>query len=161
MTTERILDASKTINGSFGKVTYNSVNLLNIMSIEARLTVAKKDIRVSGTRRTKYKAMDVRGEGNFTIYKVNSEFTKHMADIFSDRSQESLGLISSGTALSIAIRDPEIDGDQVENSLLHDVKIWEVPIGFSVDELIDQNMQFTFEDISVDETIDSEFDLDL
>ena len=49
--------------------------------------------------------------------------------------------------MNISLKDPEILREQTETITLTRVKIWEIPFGFSVDELVQQTIQFTFEGV--------------
>ena len=49
--------------------------------------------------------------------------------------------------MNISLKDPEILREQTETITLTRVKIWEIPFGFSVDELVQQTLQFTFEGV--------------
>ena len=76
--------AENTINGSFGELRYRGDIIGNVMSVEARAIIDRRDLRLAGTRLTQYKAMSVRGEGTFTIYKVTSQFTREIGSVFSN-----------------------------------------------------------------------------
>ena len=150
----RTIAAENTINGGFGELFWSGALMANVMSVEARATLNKRDIRIAGSRLTQYKAMDVRGEGSFTIYRVTSEFIENLPEMFS--SKRPSGLIgnteangrASGYIMNINLKDPEILREQTESITLTRVKIWEIPFGFSVDELVQQTLQFTFEGVS-------------
>ena len=90
----RTIAAENTINGGFGELVWRGVTMANVMSVEARATLNKRDIRIAGSRLTQYKAMDVRGEGSFTIYRVTSEFVEtNFRKCFLVRDQEDLLVI--------------------------------------------------------------------
>ena len=116
----RTIAAENTINGGFGELVWRGVTLANVMSVEARATLNKRDIRIAGSRLTQYKAMDVRGEGSFTIYRVTSEFVETLPEMFS--SKRPGGLIgnteangrASGYIMNISLKDPEILREQLK-----------------------------------------------
>ena len=156
------LTAENTINGSFGQLIWNEVEIGNVMSVEARAILDKRDLRLAGTRLTQYKAMSVRGEGTFTIYKVVSHFTDYIESMFSESRylgvrNRNLGM-DEGHEMKLILDDPEIvnnaGGTNFEQCTLESVKIWEIPIGFSVDELVQQALPFTFEGFKLNDEID-------
>jgi hypothetical protein len=161
--------AEQTINGAFGDLqilnletvdannvvqSNNAIILANTQSVEARVTVERRDLKLAGSRRTLYKSIGASGEGSFTIFRVSSEFMNLGVDALSPGNRlVSLGgnrPVSSGLQLIVSLRDPEIAGSTItdpkdEEIILAGVKIWEIPFGFSVDDLVQQTIPFTFE----------------
>jgi hypothetical protein len=127
-----------TINGSFGEVRdANGKWLSQCQEVSARVTVDRQDIQMSGTRRTGYKAMRVTGEGNLRMFKVTSEYLALVAEMM----QSDLQIQYVGQLL-VVLKDPEAIG--YERVLLKGVKFWEVPIGFRVNEIVEEDIPFTF-----------------
>lgn len=153
MANQDTINASHTINGSFGSLSIEGEEIANIMSVEGRAILNRRDIRLAGSRRTGYKAMDVRGEGTFTIYYMTSEFTRHARSMFRARGSASNLPDLHNLTMSISLDDPEIIGEQSEELELYHVKLWEIPFGFSVDDLVTRAIPFTFEDWDVPEEI--------
>lgn len=163
--------AEKTINGSFGKLLFEGVVMANVSSVEARITVANQSIMPAGSRVTQYKAMGIEGSGSFTIWRVSSEIISRFVDAFSKSSDLTAlggGASVNGLSLNIQQNDPEIRGTggppslpdmptvsiaQREDIQLGRVKLWELPIGFSVDDLLSQQITFTFEEMTMVKSI--------
>lgn len=120
--------------------------LANISQVEAKITVDKMEVKRSGTRRTGYKRGAITGDGTLTGYKVTSKFVKAMAGEMQNETNPPAPLM-----LDIVLDDPESLG--VERIRLIDVKLWELPMGFNVGDIIEEAIPITFEDILVLEEI--------
>lgn len=120
--------------------------LANINQVEAKITVDRMEVRRSGTRRTGYKRGAISGDGTITGYKVTSKFVSAMAGEMQDETSPPAAL-----TLDMVLDDPESLG--VERIRLKDVKLWELPMGFNVGDIIEEAIPFTFEDIEVLEEI--------
>lgn len=128
------------INGAFGELTYKGEVLANIQNIEARVLTERRTVRIAGQIKTAYKRVGVTGEGTFTILRVNSEFIEAAVGMFDPKA------VVGSTNMTIKITDPDLRGnDDDEELTLETVKIWEIPFGFNIEDLISQTMQFTFE----------------
>ena len=165
--------AEQTINGAFGElqitnlITPNSTDgsttdtntetLANVQSVEARVNVDRRDIKLAGSRMTHYKAIGASGEGSFTIFRVTSMFMNLGVDALKESDGfSSLGGGSDGTkhlSLTVTMNDPESPGTAGETILLENVQIWEIPFGFSVDDLVQQTITFTFQSMSLNTAI--------
>ncbi len=120
--------------------------LANVSQVEARITVDRQRIRRSGTRKTGYKRGAIEADGTITGFKVTSRYVAAMAGEMEDESAPPAPMV-----LDIVLDDPESLG--VERVRLLDVKLWELPMGFNVGDVIEEAIPFTFEDIRVLETI--------
>jgi hypothetical protein len=132
-----------TINGSFGEVWDESGNwLANLQEVTFRVAIDRRDVMRSGTRRMGYKAMGTTGEGTIRGFKVTSQFLMRVVPMMqSDTARQFVG------QLLVKLEDPEALG--VERVLLKSVKFWEYGGGWQVNELVEEEIPFTFEDISV------------
>lgn len=136
-----------TINGSFGEVRdQDGLWLANVQEVTYRVTIARADINVSGSRRMKYKALGTSGEGNLRQFKVTTEFAKRVTELM--RGERQLQFVGQ---LMVKIDDPEALG--VERALLKGVKFWEIDGGWRVNELVEENIPFTFDDIEYPDEI--------
>ena len=167
------ITSEQTINGAFGELSImnltvpdagggvqavaDTIALANVQSVEARVSIDRRDLKLAGSRQTVYKAVGAMGEGSFTIFRVTSEFMNLGVDALTKgRNLDSLGggrPIANGLQLKIAMRDPEAINGQDEEITLSGVRIWEIPFGFSVDDLVSQTITFTFEGMKTDKTI--------
>lgn len=113
--------------------------LANMTGVDGRLASDRLEIRRSGTRRMGYKRGMISGDGTFTGLKVTSEFLSAMVDEFHNEL-----LPPPELTLDVVLDDPEALGTEVLQ--LQKVKIWEVPFGWSVGDLVEESIPFTFED---------------
>lgn len=131
-----------TINGAFGEVWDQDGRwLANVQEISYRVTIDRRDVPRSGTRRMGYKAMGTMGEGTLRGFKVTSLFLERITPMMnSDSARQFVG------QLLVKLDDPEALG--TERVQLKAVKFWEYSGGFQVGELVEEEIPFTFEDIS-------------
>lgn len=132
-----------TINGSFGEVWDESGNwLANVQEVTFRIAIDRRDVMRSGTRRMGYKAMGTTGEGTIRGFKVTSLFLERVAVMMrSDSARQFVG------QLLVKLDDPEALG--AERVLLKGVKFWEYSGGWQVNEIVEEEIPFTFEDNSL------------
>jgi hypothetical protein len=132
-----------TINGSFGEIWDQDGDwLANVQECRFTITVDRRDVLRSGTRRMGYKAMGTSGEGTIRGFKVTSEFLARVAVLMqNDNARQFVG------QLLVKMDDPEALG--VERVLLKSVKVWEYTGGWQVNELVEEEVPFTFEDIAL------------
>ena len=138
------------INGAFGELVFKGEIVANIQTIEARITAERRPVRRAGTIRTAYKRVGVTGEGTFTILRVSSEFMQTAIDLF-----DPLKPVLPAN-MTIKISDPDLGpsvGAEEEEITLENVKLWEIPFGFNVEDLISQTVQFTFEGAVLEQSI--------
>jgi tail tube protein len=136
------LAAERTINGSYGRL-FNGENwLANIQRLEARITIERREVRVAGTRHTGYKGLNVTGEGTITGLKVTDYWLKLISRYMRDSDSHVQPL-----NLRYELADPENGG--VESVELIRCRFWEVPFGFQVNELIEEAIPFTFENLNI------------
>ncbi len=138
------------INGAFGQLVFRGEIVANIQTIEARVTAERRAIRRAGTIRTSFKRVGVTGEGTFTILRVSSEFMQLAVDLFDENK-----LVPKAN-MTVKISDPDLGpsvGAEVEEVTLSSVKLWEIPFGFNVEDLISQVIQFTFEGMELNQEI--------
>lgn len=127
------------INGSFGTLFDQDGNrITEIQSVDASVRINRRDIMRAGTRQMTYKPMTVMGEGTLRLIKVTSLFDQIVTEMM--RSERQLQRILN---LRVRLDDPEALG--IEEYRLTDVKLWDVPLGFNVNDIIEQSVSFTFE----------------
>lgn len=131
------LDASRTINGSYGEVWHDGVWLTNVENAEATVDIDKEEVKRSGTRWTGHKVIGLKGSGTITGYKVTSEFIKLIGSVASDRSKPYV------TELIYKLDDPESFG--AERVRLKGVQFDKIPLGkFEVGKIVEEELPFTF-----------------
>jgi hypothetical protein len=131
------LDATRTINGSYGEVWHEGVWLTNVQSAEATVDVNKEEVKRSGTRWVAHKVTGLKGSGTITGYKVTSDFIKLIGSIAADRGTPYV------TELILKLDDPEAFG--AERIRLKGVQFDKIPLGkFEVDKIVEEELPFTF-----------------
>lgn len=141
-----IFTGENAINGAFGTIIYRGAKIANIQNIEARVAAERRAVRIAGSIAAHYKRVGVTGEGTFTVMRVTSEFMDIAADLFDPLKR----VVPSD--MTILINDPDT-GTEVEEITLENVKLWEIPLGFNVEDLISQVITFTFEGMVVEREI--------
>ena len=135
------LQGERTINGSWGELRdENGDWISHAQDITFTLRIRREEIHRSGTTKVAYKRMGSMGEGRLRQYKVSSAALVRMIRQYSNEREP----LFSGQ-LMVKLDDPDSLG--VERILLKQVKFWEIDGGFRVNEIIDENLEFTFEDI--------------
>lgn len=161
-TTGKILNPSQTINGSYGEIFLVEDDgmggetkefLANIQGFEARASVERKEVMRSGTRRTGYKRGAISGEGTLRGFKVTSRWASEFSSEYDEDGTTDRYVVES------QLQDPESLGAEIVR--FTGVQVWELPVGWSVGDLIEEDIPFTFEDYEVvtaitgDPTLDS------
>lgn len=156
------LDPRRTINGREGKVFMaGSIFLAWVESIEARITIDRADVVVSGRRGTGYKPTGVSGTGTLNGFHTTSRFRKMVADY--------MGTIAGTptpfpdpTYLVMELSDPDqwrdgangtVGSPMVEQVRLERVNFWEAPLGFDTGSLVMDDIPFTFEGVDFEQVI--------
>lgn len=140
-----------TILGSFGELHDSEGNFLsNIQEVSAQVTIDRQDIMMSGSRRVGYKYTSVHGEGTMRGFRVSSLMARRVADVMAhDRVPQWTGDIT------IKLADPEtqpVPGDatrapQIERIKLKRCKWWGINLGWAVNQIVEEDTPFTFQDI--------------
>jgi len=142
MPNQPVLQTGYVINGSFGEVLHGDGRwLTEIQNIQATVKINRRDIMRAGTRAIGYKPMTVSGEGTIGLLKVTSDFAKVVTEMMRGGNDQ----LQKVTTLTIKLNDPEALG--IEQTRLIGVRFWEINLGFGVDDIIEENVPFTFENI--------------
>ncbi len=136
------LDASRVINGIYGKVWVNGELWAEVDAFEAKVAVSYEDVKFAGDGATHKKATGWAGTGSMTIKKVYSRVQRAMAEQVRGGEYPRFEVVGK-------LEDPDAFG--AERVALHDVTInefllmkfeknlgnEEVPFAFSDYELVD------------------------
>ena len=135
------LTSERVMNGSFGELeNADGVFLGNVQGITFRIINERRALRPIGSRRRAYKLISTQGEGTIDQLKVTSN---SLADIAAMMWNESI--VMPQTNLVVHLDDPEaID---YETTILVGVKLWEISGGWRVNELVTEDIPFTFHSI--------------
>jgi hypothetical protein len=157
MPAANVMDPTKVINGSYGEA-YEILDpegaatesfLANISGVEARIAVDRMDVPRSGTRRMGYKRGNITITGTMTGYKVTSRWVERFA------SEADTETAPAPIVFEIWLDDPESLG--TEKVRLTGVQFWEVPIGFSVGDMVEEDIPFTATGVEVMESVTGVF----
>lgn len=135
-----VMQSEFVVNGSFGELYADGEFVAPVQRIEANIRSNRRDIMRAGTRQMAYKLMTIQGDGTIGLLKVTSDFLKIVSEPM--RSERQIQRIMS---LRIKIDDPEALG--IEEYRLTKVKLWEINLGFNVNDVIEEAIPFTFESI--------------
>ncbi len=141
-----IFTGENAINGAFGTLIHRGAKIANIQNIEGRVAAERRAVRVAGSIAAHYKRVGVTGEGTFTIMRVTSEFMDIAKDLFDPLKKV------APSDMTLLLSDPDT-GTEVEEITLANVKLWEIPLGFNVEDLISQVITFTFEGLDIEREI--------
>lgn len=145
------LNPSRTINGSYGELFIDGVWQTQVHRVEGRIVIQRREVRLAGSRQTGYKATGTAGDGTITGFKVTSHWLRTIGSF-----QRHSTFFQPDALIRYVLEDPESYGkEEVE---LLGVKFWEVPIGFRVDELVEEAIPFTFVNHNVRSCIDGPLD---
>ena len=131
------LDATRTINGSYGEVWHDGVWLTNVQSAEATVEIDKEEIKRSGTRWVGHKVTSLTGSGTISGYKITSDFIQLIGSVATDKGKPYV------TSIILKLADPEAYG--AERVMLKGVQFDQIPLGkFEVGSLVEEEFPFTF-----------------
>jgi len=128
--------------------------LAQVQSIQATLTLGRQDVNPVGDNWTRYKKLNNSGSGSFTLWKATSKFAKLFIDHINGNDLVTPSIRANTVPLimlQIKLDDPEAIGTEIIQ--LEKVKLWEIPIGFTVAELVEESIQFTFEGIKMQQSM--------
>jgi hypothetical protein len=133
-----MLDATKTINGSFGKMFHDGEWLTNVTQAEATVEISKEEIMRSGTRWVGHKVVSLSGSGTMTGYRITSDLVKKIAQVADDASAPFV------TELIMKIDDPE-NHEGKEYVRLKGVQFDSIPLlSYEAGSIVTEETPFTF-----------------
>ncbi len=81
-----MLDASKTISGSFGYLHHEGDWLTNVSGFQSSVNINKEEVQRAGTRWIGHKAISVVGSGSITQFKITNDLVKRIGQFTDDKS---------------------------------------------------------------------------
>lgn len=133
-----MLDATKVLNGAFGKMFDADGNwLTNVTSAEATGEINKEEVPRAGTRTMGHKVTSITYSGSMTGYKITSALAKKIAQVADDSKGAFV------TELVMKLEDPEsADKTWVR---LKGVQFDSIPIlSYEVGSIVNEETPFTF-----------------
>ena len=144
-----VFAAEQVVNGVNGILEIDGNYVGNVMNITANVNIERRNLNIAGLYGASYKRMGWTGEGTLVVWRVNSMFFDPMREGIDSES----GMPEFD--LRLIIKDPDLtrvgtdflNGNNQEDIMLKKVKFWTFDWGFNIEELLDQNIEFTFEAI--------------
>ncbi|WP_240666510.1 phage tail tube protein [Longirhabdus pacifica] len=131
------LDASRTINGTFGEVWHDGVWLTNIKSAEATVEINKEEIQRAGTRWVAHKVTGLSGTGTINGYRITTEMIDRIGQIKDDTQG------AYTTEILMKLADPESFG--AYRVRLKGVQFDSIPLmNYEVGSIVEEELSFTF-----------------
>jgi hypothetical protein len=133
-----MLDATRTMNGSFGQVfDANGKWLTNVKSAEATVEITKEEIQRAGTRWVGHKVTGLKGTGTISGYKITTEMIEAIGIIADDRKGAFV------TELIFKLADPEAYGAM--RVRLKGVQFDSIPLlKYELGQIVEEELPFTF-----------------
>jgi predicted DNA-binding ribbon-helix-helix protein len=133
-----MLDSTKVINGSFGKMFHDGEWLTNVTKAEATVEISKEEVPRSGTRWIGHKVISLTGSGSMTGYKITNDFVKKIAQVADDNRG------SFVTELIMKIDDPE-NHEGKTYIRLKGVQFDSIPLlNYELNSIVEEETPFTF-----------------
>ncbi|MFD2702788.1 phage tail tube protein [Paenibacillus shunpengii] len=133
-----MLDPTKTIDGSFGKLLDADGNwLTNVTGVTANIAIGMEEIPVSGTRWLGHKPTTLKGSGAANGFLVTTNFIEKIMAIANDRS------VPFFTELIVVLDDPAAHG--AYRARLKNVTFDNIPLaGYEHGTTVKQELTFVF-----------------
>jgi hypothetical protein len=131
------LNASRTINGTYGYVYHNGQWLTNITKCQLNVDIDKEEVKRAGTRWAAHKVVGLSGKGSISGYKVTSDMVRLIGQIADDTKG------AYTTELITKLADPEAYG--YERIRVKGVQFDNIPLtNFEVGKIVEEELNFTF-----------------
>ncbi len=133
-----MLQAEKTINGSYGACYENGEWLMNVTNATGTVQINKEEIFRSGTRWAGHKVMGLVGSGSITGYKMSPSMIKRIGQVANDRS------VAFVTELIMKLDDP--DSPEGKQRVRYKGVQFDVInlMGYETNSLVTEETPFTF-----------------
>jgi hypothetical protein len=140
----------RAIDGNYGELYHNGHFQGDMQGFTGRLSIERRELPRAGTNQSVFRRGRVSRDGSVSRLKVDSRF-EHMFIRIANLSEEEkrraraeLGQsIVPDTQLMIKLDDPDSWG--AEEILLTGVKFWELPIGFTMNDMITHDLPVTWQ----------------
>ena len=136
------------MDGNYGEIYHSGHYQQDIRDFSGRIAIERRELPRAGTNTIVYRKGRITREGSIRIAKVDSRFealfliyaNKTTTERRADRGQ---GIDSfPDTQLLIRLDDPDSWG--AEEIMLFGVKFWEIPIGFTQNDMVERDIPCTW-----------------
>lgn len=133
-----MLDATKTLNGAFGKLYHEGEWLTNVTGVELNIDINYEEVARAGTRVMGHKATTITMDGTIQSHKVTRRFVDAISQILDD----SRGAFV--TELITEINDPE-NPEMSGFVRIKGVQFNTIPLlNYEHGSLVEEELQFVF-----------------
>ena len=133
-----MLDATRTLNGAFGKLYHEGEWMTNVTGVELNIDVNYEEVPRSGTRVMGHKATTITMAGTIQSHKVTRRFVDAISQILDDRSGAFV------TELITEIDDPE-NPEMSGFVRVKGVQFNNIPVlSYEHGSLVEEELQFVF-----------------
>jgi hypothetical protein len=137
------------IDGNYGEIFHNGHYQGDIRDFSGRIAIERRELPRAGTNGIVYRRGRITRDGALRIGKIDSRWENLFIDYANTsedekRRRRGAGIpIVADAQLLIKIDDPESFG--AEEVLLYGVKFWEIPIGFTQNDMIERDVPCTWQ----------------
>lgn len=159
-------EAGRNISGRWGRVFRGGDWMATVTEVSYSVEIDKMEVRRSGTRWVDYKEGEYTGTGSLSLDKVNSDYEREVISFLNGVNVDGTALTSRALrvwTLQINLEDSGIPGITYDDNgnataghesvSLHGVKCWNLEGGYSVSDMVNRSIEFTFNGISLDQYI--------
>ena len=144
-----VIPAEKRIDGMYGEVWVDGVWWADLIEVSGTITVEKKAINPAGSVQTYNKRGRVTREGNCRFDKVDSrheeKFINSVNKSLDARRQERKSGITWFPRFNMLLQLDDPDSWGAEKITLGGCEFWNMPIGFSLADMRQLELEFTWE----------------
>lgn len=123
----------------------------DVVEISGTIRVDRKDVPIPGTRNTQSKPGRVSREGSFRFQKIDDRYEKFFLEnnlgdlsvLRAARDANNGNLPNVTFSIMIVLDDPQAWG--ASKLTLTGVKMWELPIGYNINDLVERDIPITWE----------------
>jgi hypothetical protein len=137
------------IDGMYGEVFHEGKYQGDILEITGRIAIERRELPVAGTDRVAFRRGRVSREGSFRVGKVDSRFEKfilgYAGKSLADRRQDRANGEDSFPETWFTVRVDDPDSWGAEELQLQGVRMWEIGIGYTMGDLLEREIPFTWE----------------
>lgn len=143
------IGGEKRIHGKYGEVYRDGVFQTDVTEVSGTIDIDQIDVPMAGTSATGKKRGGVNRSGTLRFSQVDSRWHKEMFSFTSLSLAERRAARDAGAEvgtpfnLLVMLDDPEAFG--AESMMLYGVQMWNIPIGFSLGDLVDREITITWE----------------
>jgi len=141
-----LYDVTKTINGTWGSVKINGIDVAEVVGLEAKVSIEKEEVKQTGTLSKGYKITGMDGKGTLKLNKVYSRMIQLMNENLKNGK-------STVCTIESLLEDPDSDGKEgvvLKNCIFDELSL----INWESKKIGEESIPFTFTDWEITDTVD-------